>query len=632
MRFTDSLFNPAAAAPITGRETITHWQGGNEMKRWLALLAIALLLSGCSNAAPQEKEDDMPATLPQLPVLMAPALYDEKNPIEQSTNGAVKAYMPKNEDCICIAPMGKNFVLFGEDTVMLLRGERLTEIATAQIPNLPLPDSGMLQIQEDGIAYYDAKINKIVFLNQFFRELGTFSLPEGIKGNVYLTPDWKMVYYCAKDGVHALDLDTGIDRLLKAQKAKWRGISGGFLNGAVLRCSLKQEDGTVVTMLLSAETGTVLVEGEFLKNMRGNGDCYYVQAEKNHIFGVTEEQPLNLKVEGKGKLYPIPDEKGAVYFVKTKTGCRLDYYDIESGRRTASVKLNDIAKLDGVFGINGMVWFTAEDRLYRWDTDLSAIEDQRTYIVPHYHYAKPDEMGLAAVGQRLEKLEQNYGVEILYWNEVEALAPWDYRFTAEYRTEPYAAYLPKLEKALAKFPTGFFKKAAEWSDSGKVNIVLVQGIYAGVETEKYASASGVQFHANGDAYIALVVGEDLESWFYHELGHLIDNRILSTTNAYSNWRSLNPWDFKYDNDYIKNQDRTDTKYLEGDRRHFVDFYSMSFAVEDRSRIFEYACMPDNEAVFASQPMQRKLKSVCNGIRKAFDLEGEDYLWEQYLKG
>ena len=600
------------------------------MKRWLALLAIALLLSGCSNATPPEKEESQPATLPQTPSLMMPALYDEKNPIEQATDGAVKAYLPEN-GCVYLAPMGRNFVLFGQDSVMLLRGDRLTEVASATIPNLPLPDSGMLQIREEGIAYYDAQGNRIIFLSQFFREVGTFSLPAQPLGGVYLAPDWKMLYYCSEEGVHALDLDTGVSRLLKAQKALWQGVSGGFLNGEVLRCSFQEEDGAISTLLLSAETGTVLDEGEHLTTMRGNGDCYYVLSGKNHIFGVLQEQPINLQPTGKGKLYPVPDGKGAIFLVKTKTGCRLDYYEVEIGKRTASIKLDGITKLSGVYGANGAIFFTAGDTLYRWDTERSAIEDQRTYMVPHYHYADPDEVGLAAVGQRLEKLEKRYGVEILYWNEVEELAPWDYRFTAEYRTELYSAYLSKLENALAKFPKGFFKKVAKWSESGKLNIVLVQGIYGGVETDKYASASGVQFHANGDAYIALTVGEDLDDWFYHELGHLLDNRILSTTNAYSNWKSLNPWDFKYDNDYIKNQDRTDRKYLEGDRRHFVDFYSMSFAVEDRSRIFEYACMPGNEEVFASQYMQKKLKTVCQGIRKAFDLEGDGYIWEQYLK-
>ena len=600
------------------------------MKRWLAVLAIALLLSGCSNEEPPELDDSTPATLPTVPEIVEPTIYDEGNPLETSTNGAVKVYYPE-DGCVYIAQLGKNILMFGENSVSLLRGERLVEVETAMLANLPMPDSGMLQVRDDGIAYYDAENNRIVFLSQFFREVGIFSLPEEVVGNVYITPNWKLIYYCSTQGVHALDLDTGISRLLKAQTADWQGISGGFQNGSVLRCSLLQEDGTEVTMLLSAETGTVLAQGDYLDSMRGSGDGYYVQVDDAWVFGILDEQPVDLQIEGKGKLYPLADNQGAIFLVKTKTGCRLDYYDAQAGRKTASVKLPDITKLSGVYSANGAIWFTSGDALYRWDTQLSAVEDQRIYKVPYYHAGDPDEVGLALVGSKLEALEKRYGLEILYWNEVGELAPWDYSFTAEYRTEPYAAYLSKLENALAKFPKNFFKKVADFSDSGKLNIVLVRGIYGGVETEKYESASGIQFHANGDAYIALTVGEDIDDWFYHELGHLLDNRILSTTNTYSGWSALNPWDFKYDNDYEKNQNRTDRKYLEGDRRHFVDFYSMSFAVEDRSRIFEYACMPGNEEVFASQYMQRKLSRICQGIRKAFDLDGEGYIWEQYLK-
>ena len=42
-------------------------------------------------------------------------------------------------------------------------------------------------------------------------------------------------------------------------------------------------------------------------------------------------------------------------------------------------------------------------------------------------------------------------------------------------------------------------------------------------------------------------------------------------------------------------------------------------------------MPGNEEIFASETMQKKLLTLCQGIRQAFALE-EDvaYLWEQYL--
>ena len=601
------------------------------MKGWLVVLATALLLAGCSNTAPQEIEDS--ATLPtvQSPEQSVSALYDPENPIEKLTDGAVKAYAPKNGKTASVAAMGKHLVLFTEDTMTLLRGERMTEIAKAEIPGLPLPNSGMLQIKADGVAYYDAKGKQIVFLSQFFREVGTFSLPAEIIGDVYLTPDWRYVYYCSEAGVHALDMDTGVSRLLKAQSGDWQGISGGFQNGAVLRCVLRQENGTDRTMLLSTQTGLVLEEGEYATGLQGSGERYYLHLNGTHIFGVGEEQPREFLPAGTGKVYPFADSCSAVQYTKLKNGCRLDCYDVASGKRTASVELPGITKISGVYSANGAVLFTSGDTLYRWEPEKSSVEDQRIYVVPRYYYEKPDTAGLAAIGQQLQELESRFGVEILYWNEVEELAPWDYIFTVEFLTEPYSANISKLERALSKFPEGFFQNAAQWTNSGKLKILLVRGIYAGVETEKYTSASGIQFTANGDAYIALSVGEELERWFYHEMGHLIDSRVLSTVNTYSQWNSLNPWDFKYDNDYEKNQERTESKYLEGEKRHFVDLYSMSFAVEDRSRIFEYACLPGNEEVFASKYMQKKLKTVCEGIRKAFGLKEETYIWEQYLK-
>ena len=58
---------------------------------------------------------------------------------------------------------------------------------------------------------------------------------------------------------------------------------------------------------------------------------------------------------------------------------------------------------------------------------------------------------------------------------------------------------------------------------------------------------------------------------------------------------------------------------------------MSYAVEDRARIFEFAVKPGNEAYFASAAMQKKLSMLCDGLREVFGLEGSGYPWEQYLK-
>ena len=88
----------------------------------------------------------------------------------------------------------------------------------------------------------------------------------------------------------------------------------------------------------------------------------------------------------------------------------------------------------------------------------------------------------------------------------------------------------------------------------------------------------------------------------------------------------------YDDSYITNQSRTDTTYLEGGNKYFIDLFSMSFAKEDRATIFEYACMPGNEDCFKTWAMQQKLKKICNGIREAYGLKKVEtkFLWEQYI--
>jgi len=60
---------------------------------------------------------------------------------------------------------------------------------------------------------------------------------------------------------------------------------------------------------------------------------------------------------------------------------------------------------------------------------------------------------------------------------------------------------------------------------------------------------------------------------------------------------------------------------------------MSYPKEDRARIMEYAATEGNESLFVSKTMQNKLKTLCVGIREAFDLR--EYpnviIWEQFLE-
>ena len=126
------------------------------------------------------------------------------------------------------------------------------------------------------------------------------------------------------------------------------------------------------------------------------------------------------------------------------------------------------------------------------------------------------------------------------------------------------------------------------------------------------------------------MNEQLEQNLYHELFHAMDSYILTETNTYDDWRKLNPTGFTYDYSYITNEYRDPKDYLEPETRAFIDLYSMSYPKEDRARILQYAMTEGNEAYFTSKIMQKKLDTLCKGIRKAFKLGDGDYLWEQYL--
>ena len=83
-------------------------------------------------------------------------------------------------------------------------------------------------------------------------------------------------------------------------------------------------------------------------------------------------------------------------------------------------------------------------------------------------------------------------------------------------------------------------------------------------------------------------------------------------------------------DYLHRQD---DKYLTGEKRAFVDSFAMSYPMEDRARIFEYALRDDSAEVFESATMQSKLETLSKAIRYSFGWKKseETYLWEQHLQ-
>lgn len=590
------------------------------MKRWIGLLVLALLLTGC---APQQEPVPTATTPTTAPATVPPTTA---TPPSSPTEPAVPDATPVWQEALdgiyqAIMPMGADLLLFGDG--VLSRYSNGAVLVSREL-ELPLPGNGLVQVGERSVAYYDAVDNALVILDGSLLETDRVRLEEMPIGDPCLASDGKTVYYCTADGIRVWDADSGISRSLKVQEGNWLGITGSLFDGEYLRCTLAQEDGSIRTLLVSSQTGATVETGDMLTLLTTGGEYYCCVTETEWIFGTWDQQPKNLFV---ANAIPLPELGMALTATADETGLGLELYDLNTGLRISADRFVGISELTCPVAYQGSLVFLSGSRLCRWSYDLSAqlapVEDETVYTAYRYTAEDPDTEGLAALRAQADALEQQYGIDILFWNEVTAAEPEGYTFTVEHRTRPYETALAALEAALARFPEGFLKTAASWTGDGTVHILLVRSVAAP------GNVCGSQYLLDRNVYIPLALDDSLEERFYHGLGHVLDTLVLVESDAFYEWHTVNPSGFEYDNDYDSWQGRK-SKYLQGNNRYFVDSFAMTFPVEDRAGMFAYAMLPGNEDIFSSKYMRAKLKRLRTGMQEAFNLDGEGYPWEQYL--
>lgn len=620
------------------------------MKRFLLILTIlALLLTGCGGE-PDNTETTIAIPETTVPeTTEAPGLYDPDFRLEGESFDALRLYPLGRGTCSGMAYMGEDLLLFftGDSTTLsLVTGEKLSAVAEADLDCLIFPGEAGTVVKEDGVVYYDSIDNALVTLDGLLQEVSRVQLPDDLEDMPAISPDGNTVYYGAEGEIRALDLQSGISRLLREQPAQRMTMYGLYCGGTVLEAYVETAEEPGQTMYFSTVNGEILHSGSTVYLLNTLSDRYYAECgtEKGleRLFGRTGDQVQVLEpADDAGWTAWLPERHGAVCCALTDGRWVLDHYDLNTGLRTASLSLPDTGTVCSITEdpFSGDVWFLYHDDgvsqpvLCRWDPEKSAVSDDEVYTGRRYTAEDPDAEGLEACRQEARRVGEKYGVEIRLWTDALETAPWDYTLEAEYRVRSVKKALETLDAAMARFPENFFRTAAANSDSGSICIGLVGGIYGDNAQGTLSSAEGVQYWIGNDPYICLVTGDALEQNFYHELCHVLESRVISETVLYDEWEDLNPRGFAYDYDYVKNLERTDSTYLEGEDRAFIDFYSMSYPKEDRARLMEYAMKADQADVFAADRMQRKLRRLCQGIREAFGLEEypEILPWEQYLE-
>lgn len=583
------------------------------MKRFLPILLMILLLAGCGNSDTPETTpvSAEPTATPKAAVYLESA----NNGVEQQTDGAVRAYDLETASGTRLVPMGDGLLVICDDgSLTLLKGESCEIAATGKADLSEDRTAAELIAWSGGVMYFNRESREVVVLDSQLRESLTVALPEESSGIPVLQSSGE-IFYCADSQIRALDVRTGISRLVRQHNCADQELTGSYFDDSLIGCRITDESGTVRTVYLYADTGEAVYADTSGYRMETLGQMFFARQENSEnpcIFGWQKEEPMCLHANGE-TLVGVLMMEGAVGYTVTGNGLHLNLFDLNTGMRTSEVLLRGVGEPDAVTADGEYVWLTAEGVLYCWDVSAIQIADETIYTEQRYTAENPDTEGLAECQAHVQRLQDMYGLSLYIWNDAAEQVK-EYAENEEYRVSVIQDALGQIETLLQQFPEDFVK------DTGKISVYVVNSLKSGEHYEQYWDGS--------NCCVVLDCSEVTKS-FLLGLGVAIDTKVLGNSRDFDTWSNLNPKGFAYTYDYETNEQRDDAEKYED---AFIDQRSMSFPTEDRSRIFAYAVLSGSEEYFAKDTLQEKLERVCEAIREAYDLEQSEtvFLWEQYL--
>ena len=223
-----------------------------------------------------------------------------------------------------------------------------------------------------------------------------------------------------------------------------------------------------------------------------------------------------------------------------------------------------------------------------------------------------------------KQLQNKYSVKIAYKDEMGNYSMNGYSSVRLYDDTEINTYLAEIDKALNKYPKGFFKEIKDYNMP--LTIYLVKSISGNV-----SGVTDAQYKNN----IKIMIEPALlfESTLHHEIMHYIDSYI--SVKGYpidinSTMKDVNPVGFSYgdkSNDYIYYSTNANDAY-------FLSVYGKTNYLEDRAVIFSDLMFRSftKDCYADGTPINKKAKLISSQIKSHFKTLSNTgrYYWDRFI--
>ena len=285
-------------------------------------------------------------------------------------------------------------------------------------------------------------------------------------------------------------------------------------------------------------------------------------------------------------LYDIISEMIYIIDINKGTIQELDANNLTDGNPIANLFIQD----------NYLYAYILQDKNNFYVIDLEKLELE-TIDIEKYK----DELG-ANIRKKIETIQEDYSVNIHIKEDAIIEFP-DFYAEELINNEIILNSLTKIENILAKYDLTFFKSFYNYGYDG-LNLYLTGTLTPSDYETQASNPAAYSLTYNGEYMIVIDLNQpNIEELLCHELLHNLEfNLINQNITPFKNWNSYNPNGFLYNNSYTSTANYNYTLSENNPNNvYFIDYYSHTYAAEDRARVFERICSCDENSIINDYP-------------------------------